>query len=49
MVAAKVPARTELHHGLAPDKMSGGPTGKMPVLRRSEARDLTPGDRDVPL
>jgi dipeptidyl aminopeptidase/acylaminoacyl peptidase len=28
-----------------PDKMSGGPTGKMPVL---QARDLTPGDHDVP-
>ncbi|MGC2627195.1 MAG: S9 family peptidase, partial [Candidatus Udaeobacter sp.] len=27
------------------DKMSGGPTGKMPVL---QARDLTPGDHDVP-
>src|SRR5438094_4529971 len=26
-----------------PDKMSGGPTGKMPV-----PRDLTPGDHDVP-
>jgi dipeptidyl aminopeptidase/acylaminoacyl peptidase len=26
-----------------PDKMSGGPTGKMP-----EPRDLTPGDHDVP-
>ena len=23
-----------------PDKMSGGPTGKMPVLRKSEPRDL---------
>src|SRR5438105_5319553 len=31
-----------------PDKMSGGPTGKMPVLRKSEPRDLTPGDHDVP-
>ncbi len=31
-----------------PDKMSGGPTGKMPVLRESEPRDLTPGDHDVP-
>src|SRR5438552_1252733 len=30
-----------------PDKMSGGPTGKMPVLRKSEPRDLTPGDHDV--
>ena len=49
MVAAKVPARNELHHGLAPDKMSGGPTGKMPVLRRSEQRDLTPSDHDVSL
>src|SRR5438034_2619653 len=28
-----------------PDKMSGGPTGKMPVL---QPRDLTPGDHDVP-
>src|SRR5207302_6601436 len=31
-----------------PDKMSGGPTGKMPVLRKSEPRDLTRGDHDVP-
>ena len=31
-----------------PDKMSGGPTGKMPVLHTSEPRDLTPGDHDVP-
>src|SRR5438034_5186103 len=31
-----------------PDKMSGDPTGKMPVLRESEPRDLTPGDHDVP-
>src|SRR5881397_1155297 len=32
-----------------PDKMSGGPTGKMPVLQPSAApRDLTPGDHDVP-
>src|SRR5438132_3840115 len=32
-----------------PDKMSGGPTGKMPVLQPSAApRDLTPGDNDVP-
>src|SRR5436305_2824827 len=31
-----------------PDKMSGGPTGKMPMLRKSEPRDLTPGDHDVP-
>ncbi len=31
-----------------PDKMSGGPTGKTPVLRKSEPRDLTPGDHDVP-
>jgi dipeptidyl aminopeptidase/acylaminoacyl peptidase len=29
----------------SPDKMSGGPTGKMPVL---QPRDLTPGDHDVP-
>src|SRR5438477_1295719 len=28
-----------------PDKMSGGLTGKMPVL---QPRDLTPGDHDVP-
>src|SRR5437868_8629361 len=28
--------------------MSGGPTGKMPVLHTSEPRDLTPGDHDVP-
>jgi dipeptidyl aminopeptidase/acylaminoacyl peptidase len=28
-----------------PDKMSGGPRGKMPVL---QPRDLTPGDHDVP-
>src|SRR5437868_10936025 len=28
--------------------MSGGPTGKMPMLRKSEPRDLTPGDHDVP-
>src|SRR5213079_2285001 len=29
--------------------MSGGPTGKMPVLQPSAApRDLTPGDHDVP-
>ena len=28
-----------------PDKMSGGPTGKMPVL---QPRDVTPGDHDVP-
>src|SRR5205823_10088482 len=25
-----------------PDKMSGGPTSKMPVLHTSEPRDLTP-------
>jgi Tol biopolymer transport system component len=31
-----------------PNKMSGGPTGKMPVLPTSEPRDLTPGDHDVP-
>ncbi len=31
-----------------PDKMSGGPTGKMPLLRKTEPRDLTPGDHDVP-
>src|SRR5438552_1116828 len=31
-----------------PDKMSGGPTGKMPVLHTSEPRDLTPGNHDVP-
>src|SRR2546430_2370303 len=32
-----------------PDKMSRGPTGKMPVLQASAApRDLTPGDHDVP-
>jgi Tol biopolymer transport system component len=30
-----------------PNKMSGGPTGKMPVLPTSEPRDLTPGDHDV--
>ena len=31
-----------------PDKMSGGPTGKMPCYCTSEPRDLTPGDHDVP-
>ena len=31
-----------------PDKMSGGPTGKMPVPHTSQPRDLTPGDHDVP-
>ena len=30
------------------DKMSAGPTGKMPAPRPNEPRDLTPGDHDVP-
>jgi len=49
IVTAKVSARNEPHHGLAPDRMSGGPTGKMPVLRKSKQRDLTPSDHDVSL
>jgi len=49
VVTAKVSARNEPHHGQTPDKMSGSPTGKMPVLRKSKQRDLTPSDHDVSL
>ncbi len=49
VITAKVSARNEPHHGLAPDKMSGGPTGKMSVLPKRKQRDLTPSDYDVSL
>jgi dipeptidyl aminopeptidase/acylaminoacyl peptidase len=39
------PAGVSPAESQSPDKMSGGPTGKMPVL---QPRDLTPGDHDVP-
>src|SRR6476660_8782122 len=39
------PAGVSPAESQTPDKMSGGPTGKMPVL---QPRDLTPGDHDVP-
>src|SRR5437899_3465328 len=43
------PARVSPDESQPPDKMSGGPTGKMPVLQPSAApRDLTPSDHDVP-
>src|SRR3954453_8296808 len=44
-VSSVGPAGVSPAESQTPDKMSGGPTGKMPVL---QARDLTPGDNDVP-
>jgi len=44
-VSSVGPAGVSPAESQTPDKMSGGPTGKMPVL---QPRDLTPGDHDVP-
>src|SRR6476660_3144700 len=44
-VSSVGPAGVSAAESQTPDKMSGGPTGKMPVL---QPRDLTPGDHDVP-
>jgi len=44
-VSSGRPAGVSPAESQTPDKMSGGPTGKMPVL---QPRDLTPGDHDVP-